>query len=86
MIKLTLKLNNETLEAKGETILEAINKVVEPLVWPVSKTLIKTSGLIQVTDGKKKSEVDLRIMPLKRLINNKVAREIWAHRLEITMK
>jgi hypothetical protein len=85
MIKATLKLNDFDHKATGKTIIEALDKIVAPLAFPSSKTL-KTSGLITITDGKRTSEVDLRLAPLKRFINNRLTREIWANRLLITMK
>ena len=80
MFKTTLKLNNKIYEAEGETLLEAFNELVKPLAYPKTK-MLRTSGLVTVY-GKKKTEVNLRIMPLKRFINNKVSREIWANRLQ----
>ena len=51
MIKTTLKLNNKIYEAEGETLLEAFNELVKPLVYPKTK-MLRTSGLVTVY-GKK---------------------------------
>ena len=86
MFKATLKLNNQEYEAKGEILAEVFDEMVYALAWPKSKELLKTSGLITVKQGKQEAVSELRLFPLKRFINSKIMREIWAKRMLAILK
>jgi hypothetical protein len=85
-MKITLKINNKIYTAEGEIVFEALTEAVKPLAYPISKEIFKTNGIISTEDGAKKTEIKVSLVTLKRIINNKIAREIWSKRLGILLK
>jgi hypothetical protein len=81
MFKVTLELNDKTFRAKGETILEALKALKKP-------EFFKTTGVIRVTDGKKRTERVLNILKLKSLFNDNqdIYRQVMARNLTLFLK
>lgn len=76
---LTIKTNHETYKGKGDTALEALRSIPKPfkVMWRATVTL---------EYDKKKAEVLLYPVRLKRLFYTKMFQEIFMHKLCTMMK
>ena len=81
MFKVKLQLNDEEYKSSGKTLLEALRNLKQP-------GIIKTTGIIWVTDGERSLEKGLNIPKLKSLFNdhNDIYREIMAKNLSLFLK
>ena len=79
--KVKLEVNNKTIEAEGKTLLSALKKMKQP-------TVLKTAGLIKITDGKRSYERILNIPRMKAMFNdtNATYKEIFAKNFELFLK
>ena len=79
--KVKLEINNKVLKVEGKTLLSALKKLKQP-------TVIKTTGLIKISDGTKYYEKIMNIPRLKSLFNDtsSVYKEIMAKNFELFLK
>lgn len=70
----TLLVNGKEITIKSPSLLDAIRKI--------KPEYIKTKGVFTIKHGKRTAEQFLMIAPLKRLLANSVAQEIWAKRID----
>lgn len=77
----SLAFNEGTLKAEGETLLEALT------LFAVSKLpKITTRGLLIAKKGKLERQQTLTVYQIKRLLINKVFRQIMADKMEILLR
>lgn len=76
----SIYLNEQVFEGVGNTCLDALNAITIP------NQLIKTKVILNMFHGEKKMEQVIIGMQLKRIIGSRVAKEIWAKRLEMKLK
>lgn len=81
MYHVTLQVNEKVIKAKGETLLEALQSLKNP-------GICKTTGVITVTYGKKRTERVLNILKLRSLFNdhNDIYRIVMARNLSLFLK
>lgn len=75
----TVSLNEQNFMGHGKSLLDALNAIVVP------KMMIKTKVVLFVAGPKKSIEQVIMGMQLRRILGGKVAKEIWAKRLESRM-
>lgn len=77
----TLDVNEKKFKASGKSALEAI----ESLTKSVPTMMFKTKATLVLKKGKKESQQIFFALQFRRLQGGKVAREIWAKRLDLRM-
>lgn len=75
-----VEVNGTEHNGKGETMLEALQDTQLP------KDIYKTHGVFVASKGKLKSVNRMTPFQIRKIVNNKTAREIWAHRFERGLK
>jgi len=81
MYNVKLEINDQTLEVEGKTLLSALKKLKKP-------TVIKTAGLIKISEGKRYYERIMNIPRLKSMFNdtNPIYKEVFAKNFELFLK
>jgi len=80
MYKIKLETNGSEYQSRGETMLEALDKL--PLTWEN----IKAKGVITFTKGKNKSSKLMYLKPLRMLFASKLRRYGWAKQFETLLE
>ena len=80
LYNLTLDMGGVPYEAKGKTLLEALQAI--PLEW----NQIKAKCIVKITKGELSYEHLFFVKQIRRILINKVAKQIWAKRLELLLE
>ena len=67
--------------AKTDTIAEALD-----IIYKDSFGMVKTWGVFTLETGKKKAEIRLRPLQIKRIFNMRFAKDLFIKRMEISLK
>ena len=78
--KIVLEMAGKEYPTKGDTLLEAFNKL--PLTW----NEIKAKGIITVSKDKVSYEHFFSLMRLRKIMGNKLTRRLWAKRLGVLLE
>lgn len=73
----TIEANEQVWEFSGATALDAFKAINVPVM------LLKTKVIVRLACGPMSSQQLMLAIQFRRFLNNKVAREIWAKRLEL---
>ena len=80
LYNLTLDMGGAIYESKGETLLEALQAI--PLEW----NQIKAKCIVKITKGELFYEHLFFIKQIRRILINKITKQIWAKRLELLLE
>ena len=80
-IKLSLDLAGEIFRAKADTFPEALNTIYKD-----SFGKVKTWGIFTLETGGKKSQIEMRPLPIKRAFLGKFAQGLLFKRLTVMLK
>lgn len=75
--KLTLEMLGQKYNSQGATIEDAFEAI--PLQWEQ----IKGRNVVTIIKGEKSHEQSFNIVQLRRIMNNKIVRGMWAKRFEL---
>lgn len=78
----TLTVNEEVFTGTGDTALDALDKICAEF----PKMHFKTEGQMLLVKDKMQATQRFYVVQLRRLLNNKTMRIIWAKRLESMLK
>lgn len=77
---ISIYLNDQVFEGSGATCLDALSAVVIP------PQMVKTKVVLQMFHADKKAEQVIVGMQLRRILNGRTAKEVWAKRIEQKLK
>ena len=80
MFSLELTIGNDLINASGETIPEAIEKI------QIAPKLVKNSYILKVTSGEQKAELRLYPRMLKKLLMNSLTRQLFEKSMLVMLK
>ena len=76
---LNLKFDGKHYKASGETVLDGLNKLLK-------HDLITAKGVLTIKRGKKKFEIVMYPRLVRRLMVNKVSRQLFDKRVSVVLK